>query len=346
LIVRSAQPEDLETPVHLLTTWITPKDLFYIRTHFLTPTIDEREWKLMIDGDVETPLTLTLQEIKALAATSSIVTLECAGNGRAFFQPPVAGVQWQKGAVGNAEWRGVRLADLLRKAGLKPSARYVWFDGGDRGLGKAPDFIRNLPVEKAMDGDTLLAYEMNGDPLTVQHGFPLRVIVPGWEGAYSVKWLTHVQVSDRQHSGAFVQSGYRYPRRRVQPGAVVAAEDTVELKELPVKSVITAPEADASVSGPIRIAGFTWCGGAEIARVDVSTDGGERWMAARLGANRAKHAWRQFEYVWQPREAGSYVLLSRATDVRGRAQPIVPDWNPGGYLWNAVDQVRVNVGTV
>jgi len=207
LIVRSARPEDLETPVHLLTSWITPNDLFYVRSHFYTPSIDPAAWRLRVDGDVDAPLELSLGDIRALPAATLVVTLECAGNGRAFFDPPVAGVQWEKGAVGTAAWRGVRLADVLRKAGVQPSARYVWLDGADRGVGKAPDFIRSVPIEKATHPDTLLAYEMNGAPLPTAHGFPLRAIVPGWEGAYSIKWLTHIQASAQDHDGPFVQTG-------------------------------------------------------------------------------------------------------------------------------------------
>lgn len=326
LTAHSARPQDIETPPHLLTSWITPNDLFYVRSHFYTPAIAEADWKLLVDGEVDAPYELTLAELRMLPRRTAVVTLECAGNGRAFFEPPVAGVQWEKGAVGTAEWTGVRLADVLQRARAKSAGRHVWLDGGDRGLGRAPDFVRNLPIDRAMDADTLLAYEMNGQPLPVAHGFPLRAIVPGWEGAYSVKWLTHLRVSEREHEGAFVQTGYRYPRRRVHPGAAV-------------------PAADAAVAlGPLRIAGFAWAGDAEIKGVEVSTDNGRSWAPARLGRDRARYAWRAFEYDWRPSEPGSYLVLSRATDVQGRAQPIVAEWNPGGYLWNAVDQVRVNVG--
>ncbi len=293
---------------------------------------------------MDTPLTLTLADIRRAPSTTMVVTLECAGNGRAFFEPPVAGVQWEKGAVGTARWTGVRLRDLLRTAGVKPTARFLWLDGADSGVGRAPDFIRSLPMEKAIDPDTLLAYEMNGQRLPMSHGFPLRAIVPGWEGAYSVKWLTHLRASDRDHDGAFVQSGYRYPRRPVPPGATVSAADMEPLKGMPVKSLITSPAAHTPVPlGPVRVGGFAWAGEDEIARVDVSTDAGRSWTEARLGSDRARYAWRQFTHAWRPTSAGSYLVLSRAVDARGRTQPIVADWNPSGYLWNAIDQVRVNV---
>lgn len=345
LIVRSPRPEDLETPVHLLTSWITPNDLFYVRSHFYTPSIEAGAWRLRVDGDVGAPLELTLGEIRALPAATLVVTLECAGNGRAFFDPPVAGVQWEKGAVGTAAWRGVRLADVLRRAGVQPSAQYVWLDGADLGVAKAPDFIRSVPIDKAMHPDTLLAYEMNGEPLPVSHGFPLRAIVPGWEGAYSIKWLTRIQASARDHEGPFVQSGYRFPRRPAAPGTLVPASETDPLRGMPVKSLITAPADHAAVpNGDLRMAGFAWAGEDEINRVDVSTDGGRTWAAAELGRDRERYAWRQFEFGWRPPQSGSYLLMSRATDSRGRVQPIAPEWNPAGYLWNAIDRVRVNVG--
>jgi DMSO/TMAO reductase YedYZ molybdopterin-dependent catalytic subunit len=344
LIIRSPRPEDLETPPHLLTSWITPSDLFYVRSHFYTPIIREADWKLAIDGDVDRPFEMALGELRSLPSTRQVVTLECAGNGRAFFDPAVAGVQWEKGAVGTAEWRGVRLADILARAGARRTARYLWLDGADRGIDRAPDFIRSLPVEKALDSATLLAYEMNGEPLLVPHGFPLRAIVPGWEGAYSVKWLTHIRVSEKDHDGPFTQAGYRRPRRPVTPGTLVGPADTVPVRELPVKSLITSVADDAVVSGGVvRIAGFAWVGDAEIRRVDVSTDNGRTWHGARLGRDRAPYAWRQFEFTWRPRDSGSYAVLSRATDSRGRVQPIVAEWNPAGYLWNAIDQVRLDV---
>ena len=344
LIIRSPRPEDLETPPHLLTSWITPTELFYVRSHFYTPMVREAEWKLVIDGDVDRPFEMSLRELRRLPSTKAVVTLECAGNGRAFFEPPVAGVQWEKGAVGTAEWHGVRLGEVLARAGVRRTARYLWLDGADLGIDRAPDFIRSLPLEKALDSSTLLAYEMNGEPLTVAHGFPLRMVVPGWEGAYSVKWLTHIRVSESEHGGPFTQAGYRRPRRPVQPGTIVDAAETVPVRELPVKSLITSVAPDAVVPlGVVRIAGFAWVGDAEIRRVDVSVDNGRTWEEARLGRDRAPSAWRQFEYLWQPRETGSYAVFSRATDSRGRVQPLVAEWNPGGYLWNAVDQVRLNV---
>ncbi len=343
LIVHSNRPVDRETPASLLTSWITPNDRFYVRSHFYTPEVRDTAWRLNVDGDVERPLQLTLSELEAMPSTTAVVTLECAGNGRGLFEPPVAGIQWKKGAVGTARWRGVRLAEVLRRAGLRATAQHVWFDGADVGVGRAPDFVRNLPIAKALHPDTLLAWEMNGEPLPIEHGFPLRAIVPGWEGAYSVKWLTHIQASDREHDGFFVQSAYRYPKRPVAPGGTVAAADTAPMVGLPVKSILTSPGEAAVATGLIPISGFAWVGDGEIARVDVSTDRGQTWSKARLGTDRAPWAWRQFTYDWRVMEPGTYVVMSRATDTRGRSQPLIAEWNPAGYLWNAVDQQRVTV---
>jgi DMSO/TMAO reductase YedYZ molybdopterin-dependent catalytic subunit len=343
-IVRSIRPQDLETPVGLFDSWLTPNELFYVRSHLYTPSVDVESWKLTVDGDVDRPLSLTLADLRRMPSVSVPVTLECAGNGRAFFEPPVAGVQWEKGAVGNARWTGVRLADVLRSAGTNASARFIWLNGADTPLGKMPDFVRQVPLSKALDASTILAYEMNGEPLPVAHGFPLRAIVPGWEAAYSIKWLTHLEVRDREHDGFWVQTAYRYPTMRVAPGAAVDPKNMAPLGGLAVKSIITAPTDGAAVAlGEISIMGFAWAGEANVTRVEVSVDNGSTWTAAVLGSDRARYAWRQYRFNWRPEKPGSFVVLARASDDRGRVQPIVPHWNPSGYLWNAVDQIRVNV---
>jgi DMSO/TMAO reductase YedYZ molybdopterin-dependent catalytic subunit len=344
LIVRSQRPEDLETPVALLDSWITPNHLFYVRSHLYTPSIDPGSWTLSVGGEVERPLTLRLDELRQMPRVTMAATLECAGNGRAYFDPPVAGVQWEKGAVGNARWTGVRLADLLKRAGIRASSRFIWLDGADRPMASVPDFVRQLPIEKAMHPDTILALEMNGAALPLQHGFPVRAIVPGWEGAYSVKWLTDIQASVREHDGFFVQTGYRYPVRRVAPGAAVDPKDMAPLVGLAVKSIITSPqEGSALRSRTALINGFAWAGEAEIARVDLSFDSGSTWVAATLGKDQDRYAWRQFTYEWRAPGPGSYLICSRASDTKGRVQPIAAHWNPSGYLWNAVDRVRIDV---
>lgn len=344
LIVRSERPQDVETPVRLLDSWITPNERFYVRSHVYTPRVDGDAWRLRVDGRVARPQTLSLDDLKKVPAVSRVVTLECAGNGRAFFDPPVAGVQWTRGAVGTARWTGVRLRDVLAQAGADGSAAFVFLDGADVPIGRMPEFIRQLPIAKALDPDTLLAFEMNGVPLPIANGYPLRAIVPGWEGAYSVKWLTHVEVSDREHPGFFVQGAYRYPRVKVAPGEAVDPAEMGPVLGLAVKSMITAPEDGTVVAkGRVLVRGFAWAGEANVVKVDVSVDGGSTWAPATLGRDRARYAWREFSYAWEAGDAGSYLVMARATDDRGRTQPFVAQWNPSGYLWNAIDQVRVNV---
>jgi sulfite oxidase len=345
LIVRSVRPPDYESPVALLDSWLTPVEHFYVRQHMPTPTgLDAATWTLQVDGDVATPLTLTLDDLRKMPSATVTSVLECAGNGRAFFNPPVAGIQWEKGAIGNARWTGVRLADILKRAGIRPTGQFVTMNGADRGMGQQPDFIRQVPIAKALDPDTLIAYDMNDQPITPLHGFPLRAIVPGWEGAYSIKWLTHLSVIEKEFDGFWVATGYRYPTKIVAPGAAVDPKDMAPLTGLVVKSLITRPlDAAVVVPGKVEVAGFAWAGETDIARVDVSTDHGATWNAARLVGERAKYAWRRFEYAFSAPRAESYLISSRATDAKGRTQPMTPPWNPSGYLWNAPDSVRIEV---
>ena len=271
-------------------------------------------------------------------------TLECAGNGRAFFEPPVAGIQWMKGAIGTARWTGVRLSEVLKRAGVKSTARFVTMNGADRAPGTMPDFVRQVPMDKAMHADTILAYEMNGQPIPALHGFPLRAIVPGWEGAYSVKWLTSLRVLDKEFDGFWVATGYRYPTKRVAPGSAVDPKDMAPLLGLVVKSLITRPLDGAIVPpGKVDVAGFAWAGETDIARVEVSADSGATWQPARLTGEQAKYTWRRFEFTFDAAKPESYLILSRATDANGRTQPVTPAWNPSGYLWNAPDAVRIEV---
>ena len=234
---------------------------------------------------------------------------------------------------------------MLKRAGIKSSGRHVALNGGDKPIGKMPDFIRNVPIEKAMHTDTLLAYEMNDVPLPIFHGFPLRAVIPGWEGAYSVKWLQHIQAIPEEHDGFFVKTAYRYPTRRVAPGGAVDAKDMAPLTGLVVKSMITAPldRATVKVGTPMMVSGFAWAGERDVVRVDISTDNGSSWKQAELGRERAKYSWRQFKFEFKAASVGFYSIMARATDDQGNVQPIEPQWNPSGYLWNVIDKVRINV---
>jgi len=193
MIVRSVRPEDLEMPHEGFNTWITPVEQFFVRCHMSKTTVDVAAWRLSVQGEVSSPLELTMDELKKLPAAEVTGVLECAGNGRGFYQPTVTGMQWSRGGVGNGRWRGVRLGDVLKKAGLKASTKHILFNGADTPPGTMPDFMRTVPIKKALDPDTMLAFEMNGEPLPVAHGFPLRLIVPGWAGDSWCKWVTSIQ---------------------------------------------------------------------------------------------------------------------------------------------------------
>lgn len=344
LLSRAVRPPDLETPVALLDSFLTPADAFFVRSHMLPPAVDETTWTLTIDGEVASPVSLSSGDLRRMPSTSVTATLECAGNGRAFFDPPVAGIQWRKGAVGTARWTGVRLADLIERVSPRGRATHVVMAAADRAMGSQPPFVRQLPMTKAIHRDTLVAYAMNDGAIPLLNGAPLRMIVPGWEGAYSVKWLNRLTMAAGEHDGFWVANAYRYPTKRVAPGAAVDARDMMPLAALAVKSLITRPLDGAVVApGRVTIAGFAWAGENDIARVEISSDGGQSWKDAKLTGPRLRYAWRRFEYEVDLRR-GVCTIVSRATDARGTVQPIDPPWNPAGYLWNAPDQIRVGVG--
>jgi len=345
LIIRSYRFFDLETPVEYFNTWLTPAEHFFVRNHMHEPsTLDASTWKLSIGGEVEKPYAISLAELTKPEAHSVVNTLECAGNGRAFHTPKVPGVQWQKGAVGTGRFSGPRLRDLLQRAGVKATGKHVMFRGLDEVPGKVPPFIRSIPIEKAMDPDTLIATQLNNAPLPKHNGFPARALVPGWIGAASCKWLTEIKVLAKEFEGNFMSPGYRMPNQPVKPGEVVKPEDTHPVTALNVKSIITAPLAGATTqSRVVNISGVAWAGEAEVTRVEISTDGGASWQAAELGKDHARYAWRLFEHKWKAPKAGDFTIRSRATDSQGRMQPTTPVWNPGGYLNNAIDQVKVHV---
>ena len=345
LIVRSYRFFDLEMPVELMTEWITPVNRFYVRNHMFEPAkIEAAKWKLTIGGEVEKPLTLTFADLQKIAVHSIVNTMECAGNGRSLQNPKVPGVQWGKGAVGNAKFSGPSLKSVLEKAGVKDTGKHVMFRGLDQVPGKVPPFIRSIPIEKAMDTDTLIATHMNGAPLTQHHGFPARVMTPGWAGAASCKWVTEIQVLDKPFDGNFMMPGYRLPNSPVKPGDSVKPEDTHAITGLVVKSTIASPGDGAKLkAGSQVIKGVAWAGEADITKVEISTDGGSSWNVAELGKDQAKYAWRLWSYSWKPAKSGDYVIMSRATDSQGRVQPSTAEWNPSGYLYNAYDQVKVYV---
>ena len=344
MIVRSTRPEDLETPRDGFADFITPIDRFFVRTHVPVPRVDIGEWRLKVEGEVAAPLTLSMQDLRNMPPVELISVLECAGNGRAFFNPPVPGLQWENGAVGNGRWRGVRLRDVLQRAAVNAGAVEVLFDGADVPLGSMADFQRSIPMQKALHPDTLLAYEMNGEPLPQKHGFPLRVVAPGWAGDSWVKWVTGIRVLKEPHDGYWMKNAYLYPNQPVAPGAVVPPESMSPVTSLRVKSVITYPAGDTPLDARtgVTIRGLAWSGdSAAVNRVDVSVDGGRTWKVARLTGQSSRYGWRLWEFQWQPIERGQHIIMARARDAAGNLQPVTAEWNPSGYLWNGIPRVEI-----
>ncbi|HEV2688764.1 MAG TPA: molybdopterin-dependent oxidoreductase [Bryobacteraceae bacterium] len=343
MIVRSSRPEDLEMPLAGFQDWITPLDRFFVRCHTFTPERPNlNEWRLKLDGVVNQPLSMSIDDLKKLPRVETVAVLECAGNGRSFYQPRVPGTQWAFGSVGNGRWAGVRFRDVLAKAGLKDSAKDILFDGLDVPLGKMQDFQRTIPVKKALDPDTLLAFEMNGQPMPQEHGFPLRLIVPGWAGDSWVKWLQHIEVLDHEFDGFWMKTAYRHPPNPVAPGSAVDPKDMVPVTDLNVKSVIATPDGGSIKPGRARISGTAWSNGSPVAKVDVSVDGGKTWKPATLGKDRSQYAWRLWQLDWTAAE-GKHTLMARATNEAGQSQPLSQEWNPSGYLWNVAQPVEVEV---
>jgi sulfane dehydrogenase subunit SoxC len=330
-------------PLEALRHDVTPIGLHYLLIHFDIPRVDEEAWRLEVGGRVGHRLSLTIADVKARPARTMPVTLECAGNGRALFEPRPLSQPWLSGAVGTAEWTGTPLAPLLEEAGLDPEAQEIVFTGLDRGIqGDAEHaYERSLPVEEALRDEMLLAYEINGLPLPPQHGFPLRLIVPGWYGMTHVKWLCSITAVDEPFTGW--QQGVAYHVRQSEE------EQGTPVTRIQPRCLMVPPGIPEFLSrtryvepGICRLEGRAWSGWAPVERVEVSDDGGETWADAELGEPLAEFAWRRWEHGWNA-TAGEYELCCRATDEAGNVQPLAPEWNYDGVCNNSVQRVRVVV---
>lgn len=335
-------PLNAETPLELLTDYLTPNDLFFVRSHWIPRVPDAKTWRLSVDGAVNKPLKLSLADLKKLPRAEATCVLQCAGNGRGLQRPVMPGVQWMYGAVGNARWTGVRVRDLLARAGVKAGAAHLHLFGSDDPPGKVPPFHRSIELEKAMD-DCILAYEMNGVPLPPQHGAPLRLVVPGWAGDHWMKWLVRMTVAAKPQTGFFMDTAYRWPLKPGAPGVTFKPEEMRVLTEMAVKSNITTAPRNARAGKPIEVRGFAFSGAPDIAKVEISDDGGKSWRAAALDPRHSPHAWRLWSFRWTPKRAGTFTLFARATDSRGVTQPRTTVWNQSGYLYNAWHSVAIEV---
>jgi DMSO/TMAO reductase YedYZ molybdopterin-dependent catalytic subunit len=347
LIIRQKEPANLEFPFPTLDSFITPNERFYVRNHFAVPRLDVAAWRLKVEGAVARPLELDYDELRKLPARTLTATLECTGNSRVFLVPKARGVPWELGAVGNARWTGVPLAALLDRAGLRDQAVEVILEGADAGeISEEPKspgtihFARSLPVAKARQDNVLLGYQMNGTDLPTAHGFPLRAVVAGWYGMASIKWLTRIVVTDSPFQGYFQTFDYSIFERRA--GLPVL----VPVTELEVKAEIARPVQDEVVptNTAYRIHGAAWTGESEVTKVEVSTNGGRSWVEARLLDKAVRNAWRLWEYEWQtPARPGHHTLMARATDRRGRVQPLERDSDRRNYLISHVLPIAVEV---
>jgi DMSO/TMAO reductase YedYZ molybdopterin-dependent catalytic subunit len=329
-------------PLEALRYDVTPPGLHYLLIHYDIPALDPTTFALAIDGHVERPLRLGLDDLRARPHVTSRVTLECAGNGRALLEPRPVSQPWLVEAVGTAEWTGTPLAPLLREAGLRDGFVDVVFTGADHGVerGAEQDYQRGLSVADAMADDVLLAYEMNGAPLPPQHGFPLRLVVPGWYGMAHVKWLTSITVVD----GPFDGHQMRAYRRRSGPDDPGTPLTRIEPRALVVPPGFPDFMSRARVvrPGPVELEGRAWSGWAPIGAVEVSVDGGASWQAASVEPGPSPHAWCRWSTSWDA-TPGRYLLSARAVDASGRSQPADPPWNRGGFANNLPQQVDVLV---
>jgi DMSO/TMAO reductase YedYZ molybdopterin-dependent catalytic subunit len=331
-------------PLEALRWDITPLGLHYLLTHYDIPDVDAATWRLEIGGLVEQPLSLSLDDLRSRSAIELAVTMECAGNGRALVEPHVVSQPWLLEAVGTARWRGVPVAALLGEAGIRDGAVEALFTGLDRGVegGEEQAYERSLPVAVLLEGEVLLAYEVNGVPLPPQHGYPLRLVVPGWYGMTSVKWLSSIALVAEPFDGYQMRHSYRVRLEEDERGEPIT---TIAPRSLMVPPGIPEFTSRARIleAGMCEIVGRAWSGGAPIAELEVSTDGGEGWTPAELDepalGRWARRAWR---CVWNA-EPGEYKLCCRARDEAGNEQPLEPTWNVGGYVNNAVQRVSVTV---
>ncbi len=354
LAVLGDKPLVAETQAELLDDAVTPTDKLFVRNNGQVPDVtgDPKAWKIKVDGEVNAPLEITLGDlISRFPNVTYQLMLECGGNGRSFFTPEARGNQWTTGGAGCPQWTGVRLGDVLKAAGLKPSAIYTGHYGTDPTLAgetNKPTISRGMPIAKAMDEHTLIAFKLNGQDLPLVHGAPVRLIVPGWAGSLSTKWLSRIWIRDKEHDGPGMGGfSYRVPKKPIVPGSKGDEKDMAILEAMPVRSVITFP-ADgtrlAAGTKKLDLRGHAWSGDSDIKTVDVSTDNGATWKSAKVDAPANKFSWQRFTAAVDLPSAGYYEVWSRATDGKGATQPFAANnWNPQGYGANPVTRIRVLV---
>ena len=341
----SDRPLTGSVPAHEHDFDVTPADRMFVRNNLLTPLIDFRTHRLVVKGLVGKELDVAVLDLPKMFETVVVQgMLECAGSGRTAYEPKPSGTPWlPTGGMGCPKWGGVRLRDVLKAAGINPRAAHVAGQGGDPGaVATAAPVVRSIPLAKAMDENTLIAWEMNGQPLPFIHGHPIRLVVPGWVGSASTKWLHTLMVLDAPFKGTYMTGSYIMPRYPVEPGQKMPA-DVVSTEAWPVKSMITfpAPNARFKAGAAIAVRGRAWVGEGTVERVEISTDEGKTWQRAALAPAGDRYAWRGFSHELRAPRPGYVTVLARAWDDRGNAQPAVATWNPLGYFWNGWHRVGV-----
>jgi DMSO/TMAO reductase YedYZ molybdopterin-dependent catalytic subunit len=357
LIQLTDRPVQLETPRHYFLHPFTPAAAFYVRWHLdmIPNAISLSQWRLAVEGNVEKPLSLSLADLMSQFPTVSLAAVnQCSGNSRSRFQPRVPGGQWGNGAMGNALWTGVRLKDLLAAAGIKTGSVQVQFEGLDRGHGPegkgSHEFKKSLNLDDPIINEGMVAYAMNGEPIPMLNGFPVRLVVPGAFATYWVKALTWVRVLTEIDANFWMATAYRIPDT---PGGTTTPEEVkagkvkmVPIRYMPVRSFIVTPDGSSKVPVglPVTVRGIAFSGYGRVVKVEFSDDDATTWREAKLGEEYGPYSFRAWEYVWTPRRAQKHILAVRATDEKGHIQPDEGRWNPGGYLWNKIERQESAVG--
>jgi len=357
LILLTDRPVQLETPRHYFRTAFTPNEAFYVRWHLdgIPNAVDLKNWKLHVEGNVNKPLAFSLPELMNKFKPLSLAAVnECSGNSRSRLQPRVPGGQWGHGAMGNAMWTGVPLRELLDMAGVKNGSLQVQFQGLENGQG--PEgfgsnlFLKSLDLANPVLDECLVAYQMNGEPLPMLNGFPVRLVVPGYFATYWTKCLTWIRVLNAPDENFWMKTGYRVPdtpRGNTTPEDVKAGKvKTVPIERLPVRSFLISPDASSKIPAGMNVMlrGIAFSGYGRVIRVEVSDDAGKRWMPTKLGDDHGAYSFRTWEVPWTANSLGRYSLAVRATDEKNNTQPDEPVWNPGGYLWNRIERQDIVVG--
>lgn len=352
LIKRTWRPPNFETPVSYFNEAFTPNDAFFVRYHLAAvPEVAPQDWRLRVAGEaLDQPFELTLAQLRSEFEPVEVNALcHCSGNRRGLSNPHVAGVQWGYGAMGNARWRGARLRDVLTRAGIRKEAVEIVCDGADAAvLAKTPDFVKSIPVWKALDENVLLAYEMNGEALPHWNGYPVRLAVPGWTATYWMKHITSVEAVTQPFKGFWMAPAYRIPKGKFALVDRFVSQDTetnTPITEMVVNSLITnlSPGQRFSAGQTIEVRGVAWDGGFGIAMVEVSQDGGRSWRPAALGSDLGRFAWRQWRYPIPAARPGAYAIMARATNRIGASQTFELNFNPAGYHNNVVQRIDIQV---